>query len=174
MCPHVSMCPHVANGLRHSYSHWYLLSIVHSCVWMCPYAPCGQWFNTYQYPLRLVFHCEILCQYVPMCSHVADSFINTYNLRDWLAILSLCDFMCPSAPLCPMVWYYPYSPLPVVHFELVFTYVPICLMWPMVRDTTITSNSRFPLWTCVSLCDRVAMWPMVWYTPITYDTGYSL
>ena len=135
MCLIVSMYPHVANGLKHTYNTWGWLFIVRLCVCMCPCAPmwsmiwftavtsntqytlcthvsacahvpqCGQWLDTCLLTLRLVGYCELMCLYVLMCPNLANGLIYTYKLRDWLLIMHSCVCMCPCAPMWPMVWY---------------------------------------------------------------------
>ena len=152
MSLYVPMCPHLANSLTHTYKLWYWLLIVSLCVPMVPCAP--MWPMLWYKPINFETGSSFWV-HVAVCAHEVDGLIPIYNLRDWFAILRSCDCLWLCAPFCPMFWYHLQLPIYVVHFELIFTYVPMCPMWPMFRDTAITSCACFPLWTCVSLCNLV-------------------
>ena len=79
------MCPNVPNEMSHIFNFQCRLSIVNSCVSMCPCAP--------------------MC---PMVWYALD-LIRTYYLWDWLFIVNSCVSMCPYAPMWPMIWYSPIS-----------------------------------------------------------------
>ena len=127
---YIPMCPHVGNGCRLSYNLQYLLFIVNSCVGMCPCTPiwpiywviatafstccplrthlyvcthfpqCGQWFDTQLQPLRLVVHCVLMCQYVPMYPHMASSLSQSWNLQYFKVH---CELMSMYVPMCTHV-----------------------------------------------------------------------
>ena len=154
MCQYVPMCPYVSNVLIHTYYLWDWLFIVNSFVCTCPFAPmwpiiwyipitsktgcslwhrvfvCAQWFESSLKPPIHVVRGKFMCQYVPIYPHVTNDLIHTYNLWDWLFIVTPCVCMCqmiwvksltsntcclgklmvsmcPCAPMCPMVWYTP-------------------------------------------------------------------
>ena len=153
---YIPMCPHVGNGCRLSYNLQYLLFIVNSCVGICPctpvwpiywviatafstccplrthvyvcthFPPCGQWFDTKLQPLRLVFHCVLMCQYVPMYPHMASSLSQSWNPQYMMSIVNSWVCMYPCAP-----------------------------MGVMVVDSAIISNTSCSLWTHVLECAPV-------------------
>ena len=159
MCPHVSMCPLVANGFIHTYKlrHWLL--IVSSCVPVCPCAPmwpmvwdtgitfnayhtlcthvsvcahvppCGQWFHKYLETQTMVVDCELVCPCVFMCPNVANGLRNSYNLQ------------CLSYIVHSRVCMY-------LHAS----------MWPMVLYILIDSGTGCWLCTHVSVCSHVPPW----------------
>ena len=90
-----------------------------------------------------VVHWKLMCQYVPMCPHVSNGLIHTYNLWDWLFIVTPCVCMCPNVPNDLSHIFNLQYWLSMVNLRVI--------MWP---------------WT--------PMWAMVWYTPITSETGCSL
>ena len=99
MCPCASFWPMVWYIPINSETGCSLWAHVSVCAHV---PPCGQCFDTYLNPLRL---CELMCQFVPMCSYVANVLIHTYNFRDWFAVLSSYDWMCQCALLWQMVWW---------------------------------------------------------------------
>ena len=155
----VPMCPHLANGVIYTYKLWYWLLIVSLCVPMVPCTP--MWPMLWHKPMTFETGSSFWAHVVVFANEF-DDLIHTYNLKDWFAILRSCDCLWTCAPLYPKVWYHLQIPIHVVLFELIFTYVPMCPMWPMVRDTAITSYARLPLWTCASLYYCVALCDQ-WY-----------
>ena len=93
---YVPMCPHVANGLSHSYNLQYLLHIVNSCVCMWPFAPMWPiiWYTSItsktDFPLWI---------HVFVCSHVANDLRQSYNLQYCLSIVNSCVYMCLCVPM---------------------------------------------------------------------------
>ena len=97
MCPCASFWPMVWYIPINSETGCSLWAYVSVCTHV---PPCGQCFDTYLNPLRL---CELMCQFVPMCSQLANVLIHTYNFSYCFAVLSSYDCMCPCNPTWLMV-----------------------------------------------------------------------
>ena len=190
MCPMLSDTPMTSDTSLPLWTHvpmwpmvWYIPSNSETgcSLWahvsVCAHVPpCGQWFDTYLYSLRL---CELMCQFVPMCSHVANVLIHTYNFRDWFAVLSSYDCMCPCTPMWLVVWYI------AIDSETGYTlsthvslcgHVPVCVQWSDTRYNlwdkcswwsyiSLCSNNLQHLFyivhSCVCICPCAPIWPMI-------------
>ena len=115
---------------------------------------------------------KLMCLYLPICQNDPNYLSHIYNLQYLLYIVNSCVCMCPCDPMWPMVWYKSK------------TFETVCSFWTHVSLHAHVANylrlsydlqywlSMAKSWVCKCLCASIC--PMVWYTTINSETGFSL
>ena len=141
----VSMFPHMANDLKHTFKWFFIVS---SCVCMCPCVP--MWPMFWYIPITSESGLHSWAN-VTVCAHMPPCV----DTQQWCLVLVYhCELMCPCTPMWPMSWD---SAITSNTWCPLWNHVSLCAYLPNILYTPMTSENGCSLPTHGSVCAHVPL-----------------